>query len=260
MKIKYSPLKRLAMAMGILTLAGIGVAAGRQIGRDAPGAMALEQPAFLYDDDLRANAVGEKIQDEAGIAAYYKAPNSLNLDMIRPLFNSIELESPDYILGSISVPNYDEHYDAHVYVRSDGWIMAYYLSAAPTSKMVDTLAESLNNSKLTIVMNNVAVTGGAPFGTVTYYNFSYPNASHMLLVGEKQDIFDITIPSAYSFYELSWADSSCCLAIDGAGVSPTQDSYYYGALQLTSFLPDVIHTVDPYSSHFSALVVIYRMP
>ena len=62
--------------------------------------------------------------------------------------SSIELETADYILGSISVPNYEEHFDAHVYVRRDGWIMAYYLSAAPSSKMIDTTAENLDNSKL----------------------------------------------------------------------------------------------------------------
>ncbi len=234
------------------------------MGKDVPAAVALEPPAFLYDDDLQANAVGQKIQDEAGIAAYYKAPNSLNLELIRPLFNSIELESADYILGSVSVPNYQEHYDVHVYVRRDGWIMAYYLSSAPTSKMVDTTAKNLDSSKLKTVMNNVAVTGGAPFGVVTYYNFNYPNATHMLLVGEVSDVFEITMPSNYAYYELSWADSGCCLTIDGKGVSPWQGSYYYGLIQLTSFLPDVVHVVDPAYSHsyphFSALVVVYRTP
>jgi len=128
---------RLLLALGILILGGLGVAVGRQLGRDAPAAMALERPAFL-DDASQTDLVGEKVQDEAGIAAYYKAPNQLNLELIRPLFNSIELESADYILGSISVPTYDEHYDAHVYVRRDGWIMAYYLNSWPTSKMIDT--------------------------------------------------------------------------------------------------------------------------
>jgi hypothetical protein len=244
----------LVLAGGILLLAGVGFALGRGAASDLPAAVALEPPAFL-DDDFKADTVGEKIQDEAGIAAYYKAPNTLNLELIRPLFNSIELETADYILGSISVPNYAEHFDVHVYVRRDGWIMAYYLASAATSKMIDTrVNDSLNNTKLTIVMNNVAVTGGAPFGTVTYYNFNYPNATHMLIVREYGDEFEITIPSSYSYYELSWG-GYYSVTIDGVNISYPNN---YAPIPITSFLPDVVHTFEP--TTYGALVIIYRQP
>ncbi len=126
--------------------------------------------------------------------------------------------------------------------------------------MIDTWAHSLDNSKLKSVMNNVVVTGGAPFGGVTYYNFNYPNATHMLLVGEDMDNFQVTMPSNYSYYELSWAATSS-FRIDGASQSALDSStggHYFNYVQLTSFLPDVTHIVDP--SYFGALVVIYRMP
>ncbi|HRN68528.1 MAG TPA: hypothetical protein PK205_13065 [Promineifilum sp.] len=234
------------------------------MGKDVPAAVALEEPAFLYDDDLQADAVGQKIQDEAGIAAYYKAPNALNLEFVRPLFNSIELESADYILGSISVPSYAEHFDTHVYIRRDGWIMAYYLSSAPASKMIETKAGSLNNSKLTIVMNNIAVTGGAPFGAVTYYNFNHPNATHMLLVGESDyEEFQITIPSVYSYYEISWASKTHEIRIDGQDL--TNIPHGYGLIPITSFLPDITHTIHTgydwnNGIEYGALVIVYRMP
>lgn len=245
------------LALGILALGLIGAAVGGQLGHDVPAAVALERPAFL-DDATQTDLVGEKIQDEAGITAYYKAPNQLNLELIRPLFNSVELESADYILGSISVPSYEEHYDTHVFVRRDGWIMAYYLASAPSSKMIDTTARNLDNSKLKTVMNNVAVTGGAPFGAVTYYNFNYPNATHMLLVGEYSEPFEITMPSNYSYYELSGAGNTG-VRIDGQYY--WSSSPYYGPIQLTSFLPDVVHIVDPGSyGSYGALVVLYRMP
>ncbi len=251
----------LLLIFGLLILTGVGFAAGRQLGAGAPAAVALEPPALLDDDAFRSDAVGQKIQDEAGIAAYYLAPNTLNLELIRPLFNSIELETADYILGSISVPSYEEHFDAHVYVRHDGWIMAYYLSAAPTSKIIDTIGRNLDNSKLKTIMNNVAVTGGSPFGAVAYYNFNHPNATHMLLVGEGSNSFEITMPSNYSYYELSWA-AYYGLEIDGE-YQPSFNTQigghsYYNYVQLTSFLPDVSHVVDP--SYFGSLVVVYRMP
>jgi hypothetical protein len=242
----------------LVLVAAVGFAGGRQLGRDVPAAVALERPAFL-DDDITADAVGEKIQDEAGIAAYYKAPNTLNLELIRPLFNSIELESADYILGSLSVPDYEEHFDAHVYVRRDGWIMAYYLASAPTSKLVDVKAKNLDSSRLKTVMNNVAVTGGAPFGAVTYYNFNYPNATHMLLVGEYAEEFHFTMPSTYSYYELSWSVDGY-MYIDGQRYGYGDMAYDYATIPLTSFLPDIVHTVDPWGASYSALVVVYRMP
>ena len=257
MKRPTTPPRLLLLIIGLLILTGVGFAAGRQLGAGAPAAVALEPPALLDDDAFRSDAVSRKIQDEAGIAAYYKAPNTLNLELIRPLFNSIELETADYILGSISVPSYDEHFDAHVYVRRDGWIMAYYLSAAPTSKMIDTTAQNLDNSKLKTVSNNAAVTGGAPFGAVTYYNFNYPNATHMLLVGEYGADFEITIPSAYSYYELSWAGYSC-IVIDNH--SYPCEFPRYGSISLTSFQPDIVHSFDPSNYTFAALVIIYRMP
>lgn len=250
--------KYLVFAVGVLLLTGVGFALGRGATSAPPAAVALEPPAFLLDDDFTADAVGQKIQDEAGIAAYYKANNTLNLESIRPLFNSIELESADYILGSISVPNYAEHFDVHVYVRRDGWIMAYYLKSASAAKMIDTrVNNSLESTKLTIVMNNVAVTGGAPFGAVTYYNFNYPNATHMLLVREYSEEFKITMPSAFSYYEVSWGGNADPLYIDGKYYS-TSDAY--GLVPLTSFLPDVVHTFDPPSARYAVLVITYRQP
>lgn len=257
-------MKRSAMAtVAVVALVAIlGTALGSQLAPAAPAALALEAPAFL-DDDIQSSLVGEKIQDEAGIAAYYKAPYSLNLSLVRPMFNSIELEAADYILGSISVPNYSEVFDVHVYVRSDGWIMAYYLASAPTGKVVDSQAYSLNNTKLTIVMNNVVVTGGAPFGAVTYYHFNYPNANRLLLVGELSDSFTITPPSSFAYYEISfgWYGS---LVLDGNYVSSSANCYgssqSCGRIASTSFLPDVMHTVDPNYGSYGALAIIYREP
>lgn len=255
---QYAKILLFTLGLAVVALAGFAVARPSVSG--APAAVALERPAFL-DDASQTDLVGEKVQDEAGIAAYYKAPNQLNLELIRPLFNSIELESADYILGSISVPTYDEHYDAHVYVRRDGWVMAYYLASAPTSKMIDVNARNLDNSKLKTVMNNVAVTGGAPFGVVTYYNFNYPNATHMLLVGEVNEEFTITMPSNYAYYELSWAADDHwygkSIVIDGTLYGGSNN---YNLMPLTSFLPDVVHTVSPYGSDYCALVIVYRMP
>ena len=115
-------------------------------------------------------------------------------------------------------------------------------------------------------MNNVAVTGGAPFGTVTYYNFNFPNATHMLLVGENAEEFAITIPSNYAYYELSWASTYYrdyhYLSIDGQAVGYLYraSGHQYGSVQLVSFLPDVAHVVAPYDGYYGALVIMYRMP
>ena len=112
-------------------------------------------------------------------------------------------------------------------------------------------------------MNNVAVTGGAPFGVVTYYHFNHPNATHMLQVGEagENNSFQITIPSNYSYYELSCAGNGNPVRIDNLYCS---SDYFYNSVPLTSLLPDIPHTVvaaeRTYASEYAGLVIVYRQP
>jgi hypothetical protein len=45
-------------------------------------------------------------QDEAGISAYFRAPFPITIATVRPVFRTIEVETNDYIIGSVPVPTY----------------------------------------------------------------------------------------------------------------------------------------------------------
>ena len=56
-------------------------------------------------------------------AAYYQAPQPVNLSQVRPLFHTIEHETSDYILGTMTPQDNWEAYDPHVYIHGSGWML-----------------------------------------------------------------------------------------------------------------------------------------
>ena len=92
--------------------------------------IALQPPPFLNtvqaDESDGPLDIGTKLDEEAGISAYYKTPGAMTLSQARSAFRTIEIETNDYLIGSVAVPGYVEHFDVHVYVHKDGWILAYY--------------------------------------------------------------------------------------------------------------------------------------
>ena len=213
--------------------------------------------------------IGTRLDYEAGISAYYQTPDIIDLDLVRGQFRTIETETEDYIIGSVPVAGYYESADPHVYVHRDGWILAYYKRADPVSKMIDSKAHSITTSHLNNVVATVAAAAGAPFTTVTYYHFGYPNATYMILVAEDKyngNDFTIELPSTYGYFERSWALDfyswgSTYFKLDGVHLSCTGSDAYcncYGSIAAAQLLPDVTHRVALYD--WGVLVILYRVP
>ncbi len=153
--------------------------------------IALAAPPFVgeaqaQDDSPDAFNIGAYLDQEAGISAYFKA-SAINLNSVRSLFRTIELDTEDYIIGSIPVTNYLEHFDVHVYVHKDGWILAYYLKQDPAAKIVDIKAGTITTTHLKNVISLVVAAAGSPFTDVNYYDFRFPDATQMLLVYEDRN-------------------------------------------------------------------------
>jgi hypothetical protein len=173
--------------------------------------IALKAPTFV--ESARAaspDSIASVLDSEAGISAYFQAPIIINLDNVRGLFHTIEIETSDYILGSIPIPDNREEYDAHVYIHKSGWIMAYYLRDEPAVKIFDwqTYAGTMNPTRLQSVLNEVSTGLGLPDPILTYYDFRYPNATNLLLVvedgpGESIESFDI-LDTNFTYFEKSW--------------------------------------------------------
>lgn len=234
----------------------------------------LKRPAFVNSasaQDTQGNSwLGQKLDDEAGISAYYKSPFSINLEQVKPAFRTIELETTEYLIGSVAVPNYEEHYDVHVYVNANGWILAYYMKDAPVSKIIDIRAFTIETTKLESVLSIVAGLAGAPFDAANYYDFRYPNATHMLFVAEDGDggnDFKIQMPVEFGYLERGFAvrthyssDGDGDFYIDGQKIQNDYWSNYrgYGDISASQLLPGVEHSISVFRD--GILLIIYRMP
>jgi len=237
----------------------------------SPQAISLIAPALasVNNQGAVAEAIGQKLDTEAGISAYFKSPDPIALSQVRPMFRTIETETTDYILGSIGIPNYaEEHFDAHVYVHKSGWILAYYLRDDPISKIVDSRAQTINTTKLNNVVAAVASTAGSPFTSATHYDFRYPNATNMMMVAEHYangSEFTVKMPASYGYFERGWAlqDITCCNAdfrLNGVDLQQqyVENGAMYGSISASELLPDLTHTIWVYD--YGVLIVIYRVP
>lgn len=232
--------------------------------------LTLTPPTFLISAQAASNnEIADRLDNEAGISAYYKTNDQINLDNAANAYRVIELRTADYIIGSVPVTGYEEHYDAHVYVHKDGWILAYYNKQNPIAKLVDIDHHTISTTNLHTVVSVVASAAGVPFTSVTYYDFRYPNATHILMVAEDNlnglD-FTISLPSSYGYYERGFAIDTAFkyFYLDGVQLPLTYSMNYpyynsYGVITASQLLPDVTHTVEIGNNGiYGVLVVVYR--
>lgn len=236
----------------------------------------LKAPAFVQtayaQDAPEAFDIGQKLDDEAGISAYFQSPGAIDLTLALSAFRTVEIQTADYIIGSVAVPSHPENFDAHVYVHKDGWVLAYYMRADPTSKIVDVLGKTINSTKLTSVLAAVAGAAGIPFSSASYYDFRYPNATNMLFVAEDYangHEFEITLPTSYGYFERGWAvydayPASNNFKVDGIEQTPiwSGSSMLYGTLTAAQLLPGTPHLVwvSDSSNAYGVVVITYRVP
>lgn len=221
--------------------------------------------------------LGAYLDQEAGISAYYHSPDAITLSQVRGQFRTIEMETPDFIIGSVAVPNYAECSQPHFYVGKNGWILGYYFRGDFTSKMIDVKAKTINTTKLKTVVGLVASAAGAPFTDVNYYDFRYPNATNILLVAKTENTgnnFTIQLPSAFGYFDRGWAltmDLSGpgygTFSIDGvnhigSAITCLNDANY-GTLTVSDLLQDTAHTIVIHNfanAAYGVLTITYWVP
>ncbi len=156
------------------------------------------------------------LEDEAGISAYVNTGSTIDLDSAKAAFQTIEYETDTYIVGSISLSGIEEWEYVHVYVSSDGWIVAYYLKDEPASKIMrweNYNGGAMPATKLEDSISKVSANIGVAYSTVEddikYYHFKYPNANRMMLIADRIDVdgtdtFQFKVPTNHTIYEGSW--------------------------------------------------------
>lgn len=232
----------------------------------------LQAPPFVGVARAETVSGASLIEDEAGISAYFQASTSINLEDARNAFRTIEAETADYIIGSVPVTDYPESEGVHVYVHTDGWILAYYLADDPVGKIFDwrdyhNTGGADIKTKLEKVLAIVTGEAGVPYFSPTYYDFRYPNATHMMLIAETWsdgNEFTVELPSSFSYYERSWSllntGGASSWKLDGENVSGSTGICGWctgqGTLTAAQLLPDTPHTIRVDDD--GGLALIYR--
>lgn len=260
----------------LLALAVLGLA--RQPAAPASGgnAIALKAPSFISVANAQEGPAAAPMgfpQDEAGISAYFKSASPVTLADVRSVYRVIEVETADYIIGSVPVPNYQEEYDVHLYVHRDGWFLVYYLATDPAAKIFDWKdyangARTEIRTKFDKAAVTVASLVGVPTPILTYYDFRYPNATQMMLIAEDENNgneFTVKVPSSFQYYERSWGLYNTdryygsAWVLDGVTIASICDSCLgYGTLTASQLLPDATHTIA--IDDYGGLALIYRVP
>jgi hypothetical protein len=226
------------------------------------------------------------LEEEAGISAYCQV-SSVDLDLAKNAYKNIEYETNDYIIGSVVVDGYPESHDVHVYVDISGWIVAYYSSGVRTGKIIDWheyMGGEITKTKLSEVIEKVALEMLVIPGPISYYHFGYPDATHMMIITDEvinkcaTETFIITVPGAYSLYNRTWAHAIRDTKYGGVASNIKIDddvlndvnydgSWYYkfGDITPTQIFPNIPHTISLYckgyycdgGSAYVAIVLLY---
>lgn len=211
----------------LVGMIAVGLLLGITLSSSLPGSQTksvdLESPVLLgveakaQEQDNGVNF----LQKEAGIAAYAKGEEALDLSQVESAFKSVETASDSYIIGEVALPDLPEKVHPHVYVNQDGWVVAYYSKAEPASKVMQWVGYEGGKVQTTTLEDAIQAIFDSlqrPYpepGGIGYYNFQYPNANRILLVterigsdgydAEKKDTFHLTVPNNARLYEASWA-------------------------------------------------------
>lgn len=254
----------------VLVMVGVTLLRPSATPASAGRTLHLEAPQFLAIAHAAEESPTAFPVDEAGIAAYFNANQAITLANVRDVFRTIEVETQDYIIGSVAVPDYPESEDVHVYIHRTGWLMAYYLAADPVAKIFDWRAYngSAIGTKIEKILTIVASEAGVPFPGATFYDFRNPNANRLMLIGEtlsNGNDFTVRLPGSFVFYERSWGlyEFECCSSawiLDGVQIANIScgGCTKQGVLSAAQLLPEVTHTIQVYDH--GGLALVYRVP
>jgi len=233
-----------------------------------PDTVRLQAPPFV--SLAKAQTLeGASLADEAGIAAYVRSPVPIDLPAAKSVFRTIEAEKPQYLIGSVSLPGYTSTEDPHLYISADGWLMAYYLAPDPLGKVVDLYAFDGDTmpTKLETALREVAAQLQLSLPEPIYYDFRYPNATHLMLITKQgNDSFQVKLPVEFDYYARGWAlgyRNNLYTAKYFLNEVKIGDTFgpMYGDLTAAQLPPDVYHAirVNQFNGEaYGSLVLIYR--
>jgi len=264
----------------VVLLAAFGLMSKPNAPASPDNVFRLQAPPFVGVARADAGAIASFLDDEAGIAAYAQTSGPIDLSVVRNEFRAIERETEDYIIGSVGIPDYSEDHDPHVYVHTDGWVLAYYLNSEPASYMMDLRhydGVEIGTTKLEDAMHEILSAIGIISFDTTFYDFRYPNATHIMLIAEANydpgdESFDVHLPSEFTYYDRSWSHAlyyyySSKLYLDDILVNSLDGGsgwkFAHGGFTTSELPPGVSHTMrvdlnDYLSDAFCGMALVYQ--
>jgi hypothetical protein len=276
---KRMKISALLIAVLVFSFAGLHFYIGNNEKRnsmvtDAGQTFSLVNPVFAESASSEATFLDE----EAGMSIYVNIGQSIDLNVVRNKYRTIERETSNYTVGSVGLPGLTENEDVHCFVHKDGWIVIYYLKGELISKIVDWNLWSeddrtLAKNKLQVGLEQMTTPLGVVVTGTQYYHFQYPNATECMVildtvVGSGEDSFNITIPNDLEVYERSWShyaqdttyyygENPSYFKIDGDTINSVSDQQdpvtNLGTLTVGDLIPDTAHVVSVSGERGSAL-------
>ena len=269
------------MVLISLVILGLGLIASPAV-EPAPAmggqfVRSLQRPPFLStvraQDGPEQLDIGEYLDEEAGIAAWCQTPVAIDLSRVQDQCQVIEIETQDYLICSVSVPGYAlDEWDTHVYVHTDGWIVAYYMNTDVTGRIVDLLGKTIDSTLVENMVETMAGEAGTGCSAASLYDFRHPDATNMLFVAEDDgadgSTYTINTPASYDYMDRAWAKynqyGTCTYTIDGA--QPTAivnvSVFCIGPVTYAQLVPGTTHTVNVNAngSDYGVLMLTYAVP
>lgn len=170
-----------------------------------PLVISLAPPAFAQTAGLKFP------MSEAGISACVNMGATIDLAKARALLSVPEDVTDTYVIGTIALVGTDESMWPHMYIGKDGWLLAYYPKAEPTSYLFQwygyqggavnttTLRDALVSLATNLHLDQSTIETG-----ISYFHFKYPDATKLVIavdtVSGVGDEFRYTIPSGVALY------------------------------------------------------------
>ena len=217
------------------------------------------------------------LEEEAGISAYTHVA-TVDLDLAATGYKNIEQKTATYIIGSVSLTDYDETFDVHVYLDTTGGMIAYYRNTEHASKIIDWRHYSgghlsLSGSNLEDALSTICYAMSVSIGDVNYYDYRVPNAKLIKIISDEgsssPETFRFNIPGDYTIHKAMWSFYNNDLGSGSVSSNLKIDevelvSLYFnggwrianGEINSSLLAPDMYHEISVYKSGHTAYAAI----
>lgn len=132
---------RIVLLAALVSLTALGGGGRRQSGFGVSPALARSPDAPV--SAAKTDQATFDPRQEAGIAAYYKAPKRIDLAAVKAHLKVVEWEDPAFVLGKTDA----NCFEPYIYAGRDGWILVYFAQTEPVSAAFGSFKSGGKDSK-----------------------------------------------------------------------------------------------------------------